>query len=194
MKILFYIIYIVLITPSVVYADNEPNIIILSLLKKIDGIIESRIDLYANDFDPNSSSRNDRYVLEVDGKPVSVPHDLLRSLDFGRRSFSYNSLSGGIVSSLPPKRVCLLGGPSVGYIIQTRYLTYFNHKIIDDKMKSVYSESGNCLFINRIFPRHFKSEKIAAKAMATLKTIATLTSDQHESQLNQVEPWGVPVL
>jgi hypothetical protein len=152
---------------------QKEDTLILSLQNMVGEKIISRIELFANDIDPNSRSVDDVFRLEINGKAVDVPKRLLSKLDYSRRLYSYNHYTNGIKSFVSGGR-CKVGGKPVGSILQVRYLTYKGYKIVKDEMKSVYSENGNCLFKKGFAPNKAKAEKSAAKAMVELRTIMVL--------------------
>lgn len=155
---------------SNVFAESEK--LILSLTNKVGETIVSRVDFYKSQIDPNFSQAVDTFRLEVNGKSVTVPEELLHILDWSRREYSYDQFTGGInISS--NKYVCMMGGVPSGSILQVRYLTYGDNssKIVKDEMKSIYAEEKNCLFSEIIHPNKIQSEKAAVKTMAILRTI-----------------------
>lgn len=168
---------ILLVFSTSAFAAQEADTLVLSLQNMVGENVVSRVELFANDIDPNSSSVDDKYRLEINGKAVDVPEGLLSSLDYSRREYSYDFFTDGI-KSFRSGGSCHLGGEPAGSILQVRYLTYDeSHKIVKDEMKSVYSENGNCRFEKGFAPNKAKAEKSAAKAMTTLKTIMALLAE-----------------
>lgn len=155
------------------FAAQEADTLILSLQNMVGENVVSKIELFANDIDPNSWSVEDKYRLEINGKVLDVPERLLSSLVYSRRDYSYDHFTDGI-KSFRSGGLCMMGGEPAGSILQVRYLTYENHRIVKNEMKSVYSENGNCLFEKGFAPNRAEAEKSAAKTMTTLKTIMVL--------------------
>jgi hypothetical protein len=149
--------------------------LILSLENKVGEVVVSQIDLFANDIDPNLVTTDDEYCLEIDGNIVKAPKELLFDLDTSRKAFSYDHFTGGL-RSFYSGSLCQMAGEPAGSILRARYLTYQDHRIVDDEMRAVYSENRNCLFTEGFAPNKKDSEKAAAKTMAILQTIMTLKS------------------
>ncbi len=170
------IIGILLAFSTSAFAAQEADTLILSLQNMSGESVVSKIELFANDIDPNSSSVDDKFRLEINGKVVDVPERLLSNLDYSRREYSYDNFTDGI-KSFRSGGLCRMGGEPTGSILQVRYLTYENHRIVKNEMKSVYSENGNCLFEKGFAPNKAEAEKSAAKAMTTLKTIMALLAE-----------------
>ncbi len=138
-----------------------------------DGKATDHISLWGNDVDPNSSSVDDLYVLQLNGKKIDVPHDFLAALDYQRRDFSYDSQSGGI-EAFQNKTQCMMAGPAVGIILQSRYLTYENYRIVAEEIKPVYSKPLNCIFNSHYRPQKTYAQISAAEALAKLQTIKAI--------------------
>jgi hypothetical protein len=149
--------------------------VVLELRQMRDGEIANRLTLYSNQVDPNTSSIDDRYRLEHNGKPVKAPEVLLARLNHQRRNYSYDSFTRG-VSHKTRKSVCMMAGPALGDILYTRYLTYQNYKIVNTELRPVYSDAGNCLFAEVFSPNDFMAEKEALRALTALQTIRDFIS------------------
>lgn len=167
---------IVLAFSTSAFAKEEADILILSLQNIVGKNVVSKIELFANDIDPNSWGIDDKYRLEINGKVIDVPKSLLFRLDASRREYSYDYFTDGI-KNFNSDTGCSLGGEPAGSILQVRYLTYEKYSIVKDEMKTVYSESGNCLFAQGFAPNKVEAEKSAAKAMATLQTLMVLFTE-----------------
>ena len=162
--------------PNIVKAEE---ILLLNLQYKSDTTTTREIQFYGNDIDPNSTSIDDSFSLKIDGESIEIPEQLYRRLDRLRRSFSYDSLSGGIQE--PPERTftCNLGGPAEGIILEARYLTYNSEsKIIDNEMRPVFGMAENCLFKELYTPVNFNAREDARGVIEILNTLGLL--DQSE--------------
>ena len=162
-----------LLSPSVA---KEKQILLLNLQYKSDANTTREIQFYGNDIDPNSRSTQDRFSLMIDGKSVELPEDLYRRLDGLRRSFSYDSLSGGIEAPNTGGPRCLLGGSAKGMLLEARYLTYESSKIVNDEMQPVFGMAQNCLFQERYKPANANSQEDARAVIEILNTISLLDS------------------
>lgn len=144
--------------------------LIIELQHVIDGKPTKFVSLYANDIDPNSRARDDKFRLKIDGKTRKIPQDIMRQLDYQRRDYSYDSFTNSIVQKRTAV-MCKMGGPAKGDILMVRYLTYRDHAIVKSEMCPVLSAPTNCLFTETIAPKARRAEVAAAKAMATLQTL-----------------------
>ena len=160
-----------LLPPSIA---KEEQILLLNLQYKSDADTTKEIQFYGNDVDPNSRSIQDRFSLKIDGKSVELPEDLYRRLDGLRRSFSYDSLSGGIEPPNTGGPRCLLGGPAKGMLLEARYLTYESSKIVNDEMQPVFGMAQNCLFQQLYKPANANSQQDARAVVEILNTISLL--------------------
>ncbi len=79
--------------PNIVKAEQR---LLLNFQYRSDTTTTREIQFYGNDIDPNSTSIDDSFSLKIDGKSIEIPESLYRRLETLRRSFSYDSLSGGI--------------------------------------------------------------------------------------------------
>ncbi len=157
--------------PNVAKAEQ---ILLLNLQYRSDTTTTREIKFYGNDIDPNSTSIDDSFSLKIDGKSIEPPEQLSRRLDRLRRSFSYDSLSGGIQEP-PQRRVsCNLGGPAEGVILETRYLTYQNFKIVDHEMRPVFGMAENCLFKELYKPVNSNAREDARGVIEILNTLNLL--------------------
>lgn len=154
-------------------AQSEPAEPVLRLEQLVDGRPARTVTLYASDIDPNSRSVTDRYRLTVDGRAVALPHDLAARLDHARRAYSYDAVTNGI-STTTALAVCKMAGPSKGWMLSTRYLTYDDHKITGSDMRPVLSRAENCLFDIITRPNSDDARFEASGALATLLTLAEL--------------------
>lgn len=151
-----------------VHADDMQ--LVLELRKMQDGKVVDRLSLYSNQVDPNTSSVNDRFRLEHNGKRFEAPPPLLQRLNHQRRSYSYDSFTKGIGHETR-KALCMMGGPAIGDILYVRYLTYSNHRIVKTEMRPVLSDAGNCLFAEVIAPKDQRSEMAASRALASFQVM-----------------------
>lgn len=172
MKFIMLFIATLATTPAIA---QEPKELILKLEQLSNDKVISRIELYANDIDPNSSSVDDRYLLLKDGKPIAAPESLLGKLDFARRGYSYDHFTGGITEK-QAQAVCRRGGPARGHILYVRYLTYREHAIESSEMRPVLS-SGDCLFRHVIHPVKPEARTEALLAKETLLTIVEMAGE-----------------
>ena len=153
------------------------QVLLLNLKHTSDNTITREIQFYGNNIDPNSRSIEDRFSLKIDGKLVQPPREVYERLNQLRRSFSYDSLSGGI-KQVRPMASCRLGGAAKGLILEARYLTYETtaFKITDDEMRPVFSVAENCLFKDFYKPINLKSQEDARGVIEILNTLGLLES------------------
>lgn len=172
MKTFSLLLILVTSISSTVFAQEMKPILRLQDVsgKKVVQVIE----LLANDIDPNSSSVDDVYRLEIDGKEVAIPKNLTYMLESLRRQVSYDYMTGGIQDTNPTGPVCMLYAPANGSLLQVNYLTYKDWSIVGSEMKTVYSEADNCRFMTDIKPAKAESEKAAAQIMSILRTIRSI--------------------
>ena len=164
-----------LVLSQTAFADEKMHLI-LHLQKTADDKVVSSIAVWANDIDPNSISRNDTYRLEIDGTPVQINDKIktiLRGLDYNRRAYNRDHFTEGLTTQVADAR-CLLGGPAVGNVLSTLYLTGENFKHGPTEMRPVYSERSNCLFTRLVRPNSDRSLRHAAQALARLEVLRTL--------------------
>ena len=176
MKFLIYINMIVIsclaMFPNVVKAEE---ILLLNLQYKSDKTTTREIQFYGNDIDPNSTSIDDSFSLKIDGKSIEEPEPLYRRLETLRRTFSYDSLSGGIQEPSESIARCNLGGPAEGMILKARYLTYNSEwKIVDHEMRSVFGMAENCLFKELYTPVNSNAREDARGVIEILNTLTLL--------------------
>jgi hypothetical protein len=65
----------------------------------------------------------------------------------------------------------MMGGPAIGDVLYTRYLTYRDHRIVKTAMRPVLSDAGNCLFAEVISPKEPRSEMEALRALASFQVM-----------------------
>ena len=159
--------------PKVVKAEQ---ILLLNLQYRSDATTTREIQFYGNDIDPNSTSIDDRFSLEIDGKSVQLPEQVYRRLDGLRRSFSYDSLSGGIQQPEERGMSCMLGGPAEGLILEARYLTYQTpeFRIVSHEMRPVFGMAQNCLFTDLYKPVNSNAQEDARAVIEILNTLSLL--------------------
>ncbi|WP_300506368.1 hypothetical protein [Crocosphaera sp.] len=160
------------IFPNVVKAEE---ILLLNLQYRSDTTTTREIQFYGNDIDPNSTSIDDSFSLKIDGESIEIPEQLYRRLDRLRRSFSYDSLSGGIQEPSETRVICNLGGPAEGMILEARYLTYNSEwKIVDHEMRPVFGMAENCLFKELYTPVNSNAREDARGVIEILNTLSLL--------------------
>ena len=150
------------------------QILLLNLQYKSDKTTTKEIHFYGNDIDPNSVSINDRFSLTIDGKSIQLPEQLYIRLDWLRRSFSYDSLSGGIQQPKKGGAICLLGEPAKGMILEARYLTYKNYEIVKNEMQPVFGLGQNCVFRDFYKPVNSYAQEDARAVVEILNTLSLL--------------------
>ncbi len=158
--------------PNVV---NAEEILLLNLQYRSDTTTTREIQFYGNDIDPNSTSIDDSFSLKINGESIEIPEQLYRRLDRLRRSFSYDSLSGGIQEPSESRVICNLGGPAEGMILEARYLTYNSEwKIVDHEMRPVFGMAENCLFKELYTPVNSNAREDARGVIEILNTLSLL--------------------
>ncbi|BAZ36984.1 hypothetical protein NIES4101_29050 [Calothrix sp. NIES-4101] len=164
-----------LISSFVMLSDvaKAEQILLLNLQYKSDKTTTKEIHFYGNDINPNSVSINDRFLLTINGKSIQLPKQLYRRLDWLRRSFSYDSLSGGIQQP-KEEESCALGGASEGIILKARYLTYKNSRIVASEMKPVFGLAQNCLFTDIYKPVNLNAQEDARAVFEILNNLSLL--------------------
>lgn len=65
-----------------------------------------------------------------------------------------------------------MAGPARGMVLETRYLTYENYKIINSEMKPVLTVPQNCLFTTKISPQNAMAREEARAALEILFTLS----------------------
>lgn len=156
--------------PNMALAEQT---LLLNLKYKSDNTVTKEIRFYGNDIDPNSSSIDDQFSLSIDGQFIKVPRSIYNRLEGLRRSFSYDSLSGGIQKETvdPMAPICLLGGPARGIILEARYLNYQSYRIVSSQMRPVFSLAGNCLFTESYSPIKSYAREDARAVVEILNTV-----------------------
>ncbi|MEN9217341.1 MAG: hypothetical protein Q6K90_08455 [Gloeomargarita sp. HHBFW_bins_162] len=156
--------------PQVAMAQTPVEL--LKLKVQSDDQVVRDIRFYGTDIDPNTSSINEQFSLTVDGENVPISEALSRRLESLRRSFSYDSLSGGIQMGEPGGPMCLMAGPARGMVLETLYLTYENNRITNSEMKPVLTVPQNCLFTMKISPQRPEAREDARAALEILFTLS----------------------
>lgn len=150
---------------------------LLRLERLVDGQVAQSVVLFGTATDPNVSSIDDRFRLEVNGREVAAPQGFLARLAQERRAYSYDHFTQGITES-QRKALCMMGGPAVGDRLSTLYLTY--GKDLRDTsfaLRPVLSEPGNCLFAEEIAPKEAQAMLAATKALASLQTLLEMQGE-----------------
>lgn len=157
-------------------AVNAEQILLLNLQYISDTATTREIQFYGNEINPNTISVDDRFSLVIDGQSVHLPEQLYRRLNRLRRSFSYDSLSGGIQQSPEVGPRCMLGGPSAGLTLEARYLTYQapEYRIVDHEMQPVFGMAENCLFTELYRPANLNAQEDARAVVEILNTLSLL--------------------
>lgn len=152
------------------------QMLLLNLQYRSDTTTTREIQFYGNEIDPNSISIDDRFSLTIDGKSVQLPEQLYRRLNWLRRSFSYDSLSGGIQHPSEAGPLCMLGGPAMGLILEARYLTYQTpeFRIVGHEMQPVFGMAQNCLFTDLYKPVNSNAQEDARAVIEILNTLSLL--------------------
>ncbi|USD67104.1 hypothetical protein [Vibrio sp. SCSIO 43136] len=160
------------------FASDSSEVVVLSLKTMVGDQVVAKTELFSNQVDPNTSSIDDTFRLVVNGKTVDAPQELLADISRERRSYSYDSQSGGIENP-QSQMMCMLGGEPVGYVLETRYLTFDDSSVIKGhEMKAVSAEAGNCLFKPNYQPANDNAQLSSVKALATLKTLAAVYAEK----------------
>jgi hypothetical protein len=133
--------------------------------------VTSTVEFFTCERDPNVKRADCPQHINVDGKKVNVPAATLQRLDNLRRVFSYDSQSGGIRQNAARGAVCRLGGPAEGVVLEARYLTYVDFKIVSDEMKPVLSLARNCLFPETWSPTNASARDDARAVAEILETV-----------------------
>ena len=162
-----------LMRPNVAQAEQ---ILLLNLQYRSDQTTTREIKFYGNEINPHSLSMDDRFSLTIDGKSVQLPEKLYRRLNLLRRSFSHNSLSGGIQKPEERQMSCMLGGAAKGILLEARYLTYQTpeFKIISHEMRPVFGMAQNCLFSELYKPVKSNAQEDARAVIEILNTLILL--------------------
>ena len=152
------------------------QILLLNLQYISDTTTTREIQFYGDEINPNSTSIDDRFSLLIDGQSVHLPEPLYRRLNSLRRSFSYDSLSGGIQQPPEGESLCLLGGPPVGLTLEARYLTYQTpeYRIVAHEMQPVFGMAQNCLFADLYRPVNLNAQEDARAVIEILNTLILL--------------------
>ena len=161
------------ILPKAVKAEQ---ILLLNLQYTSGATTTREIQFYGNEINPNVSSIDDHFSLVIDGQSVHLPEQLYRRLNRLRRSFSYDSLSGGIQQPSSLKHSCLLGGSSAGLTLEARYLTYQvpEYRIVNHEMQPVFGIAQNCLFTDLYKPTNSNAQEDARAVVEILNTLSLL--------------------
>lgn len=153
--------------PSMALAEQT---LLLNLKYKSDNTVTEEIRFYGNDIDPNSSSIDDQFSLSINGQFIKIPRSIYDKLEGLRRSFSYDSLSGGIQQETVVP-ICKLGGPAKGIVLEARYLSYQSYRIVSSQMRPVFSLAGNCLFSESYSPIKSYAREDARAVVEILNTL-----------------------
>ena len=152
--------------------------LILSLEKVIGDDVSSKIELYSSNIDPNLKSIEDTYTLYINGVNSNMHQEpVLEDLARGRRSFSYDSLSGGIKHQ-ETKASCMMAVLPAGYRLKVRYLEYKNMEIIGDSMKTILSVPINCRYSEGVRPVSQTAELEAMRTLGKLETLGLILQEE----------------
>ncbi len=163
--------------PNIALAEQT---LLLNLKYKSDNTVTKEIRVYGNDIDPNSWSIDDQFSLSINGQFIKIPRSIYDRLEGLRRSFSYDSLSGGIQQETAAP-TCRLGGSGNGIVLEARYLTYQSYKIISSQMRPVFSLPGNCLFTESYSPIKSYAREDARGVVEILNTLNLFLAKEQES-------------
>lgn len=167
----FSVMALVLMTSSTFASDMQ---VILSLKFMSGSEVKNKIEFLSNQISPNVISRDDKFQVQIDGKDVVVPENLLNKLQRTSREIRYDSQTGG-VTKIVPNMTCLLGGSPRGALLDVLYLEYDqNYVLTGQSMKTVASEAYNCLFNTTYEIKDSYASHQAAKVIAILETIYLL--------------------
>ena len=158
------------------HVAKAEEFVLLSLQYRSDANTTKEIQVYGNEIDPNSISIDNRFSLTIDGQPVQVPEQFYRRLNRLRRTFSFDSLSGGIQPPEESGVSCMLGGPAEGLLLEARYLTYQTpeSRIVSHEMQPVFGLAQNCLFTELYQPANSTSQEDARAVIEILNTLTLL--------------------
>lgn len=159
---------------ALVNAMDDHHQLLLSMKHYLGDEVVKEVNFYGTGIDPNvMSNEPGQFRLTVDGVELDDVNDSTYwRLNRLRRSFSYDTFSRGIQQLEPGEAMCRLGGEAEGIILETRYLTYQDHKIIHDEMRPVYDQALNCLYQRRYQPVNEHARETTRGALETLRTIA----------------------
>lgn len=163
-----FVVLVLVLFPNMTLAEQT---LLLNLKYKSDNTVTKEIKFYGNDIDPNSWSIDDQFSLSIDGQLIKAPDSIYGRLEGLRRSFSYDILSGGIQQKEIGKFGCRLGGPAKGIVLEARYLTYQNTRIISSQMRPVFSLASNCLFPETYSPIKSNAREDARAVVEILNTL-----------------------
>ena len=162
-------VFLALLWISSANAASEQTV--LQLSKLVDGTVVSQIRIISNQIDPNTTSIDDTIRVLRNGAVVKGYAEQAATIARARRAYSYDHFTKGVIDK-PGFAVCRLGGPEVGWIMETRYLTYgSNHAITGSKMRPVLSRAENCLFARQVHPVKRSAHVAAAIAFGQLRAI-----------------------
>jgi hypothetical protein len=156
--------------PGVAKAEE---ILLLELQYKSDAETVGEVQFYGNEINPNSVSIDDRFSIQINGNLVEFPEAVYQRLNLLRRSFSYDSLSGGIQQPEEIGIMCLLGGQAEGVVLEARYLTFeeTTFRITDHEMRPVFGMAQNCLFTDLYRPKNPDAQEDARAVVEILNIL-----------------------
>jgi hypothetical protein len=142
------------------------------LSRIVDGAVVSTLKVLSDEIDPNTHSMDATTTVLVDGDILQgLSNQYALGVADHRRAYSYDALTGGI-SDRTSTATCRLGGPAVGWMLETRYVVYnSSYEIVDNGMRVVLIEAENCLYTRDVHPVNRQSHVAATRAMAELRTI-----------------------
>ncbi|WP_257264627.1 hypothetical protein [Endozoicomonas sp. ONNA2] len=167
-----------LLLSALANAVDDHHKLLLSMKYYLDDEVIKEVNFYGTEIDPNVvTDAVGQFMLTVDGVELDMVKDATyRRLNTLRRSFSYDIFTRGIRQLEPGQAMCKLGGPASGIILETRYLTYQNHKIIHEEMKPVFDQALNCLYQRRYQPVNEDARETTRGVLETLRTIAEFST------------------
>ena len=164
-----FVISVLVLFPKIVLAEET---LLLNLKYKSGNTVTKEIKVYGNYINPNTWSSNEQFSLSINDRFIKIPESIYDRLKTLRRRFSYDSLSGGIQQSTGARGpICRLGGPATGVVLEARYLTFQNNKIVSSQMRSVLSQPGNCLFTEWYSPKESDAREDARGVVEILNTL-----------------------
>nr|MDT0251688.1 hypothetical protein [Endozoicomonas sp.] len=163
---------LLLITAFSNAAENQHKLL-LSLKYHQNSEVINEVNFYGTKIDPNViSNEEEQFKITVNGIEVDFLNDATYwRLHKLRRSFSYDTFSQGIEKLDVHMSRCRLGGPARGLLLEARYLTYENNRIVQDEMRPIYDVPLNCLYRPEYQPVSHHAREAVRGVIETLRTI-----------------------
>jgi len=145
--------------------------LLLKLSKIVDGEVVSHASVVGSQVDPNVRSIDDFFQLYINSEEDTDLVNIAEKIATDRRQYSYDYFTKGITDNTAHVS-CMLGGVSIGWILETRYLTYDNNSILQNsELKPILSEAENCLFLRIIRPSDPEAYAAASKTLGQLQLL-----------------------